>query len=251
MELVILVILPLIFLFFTGPVAASIFIVLLKRDHRHIQPIFWLTLIAATLALGIFTAYTFSSFFPGPGCFITLFTLPAAVVTLLTFRFQAKRFYQAINNEQRRRRWFQAATLVIPLLQLSVPAIGLGYFAQCTMQNQQAARPIIAALETYKNETGQYPVLSSPYESNLQFLVPRYLSTIPTRPCALPFELPALFIEHDDWSLYFCNNSPGQETLLLVPTIGTDAKQIYNLKTGRWWLGDSFDGYCREAWQRD
>ena len=251
MELVILVILPLIFLFFTGPVAASIFIVLLKRDHRHIQPIFWLTLIAATLALGIFTAYTFSSFFPGPGCFITLFTLPAAVVTLLTFRFQAKRFYQAINNEQRRRRWFQAATLVILLLQLSVPAIGLGYFAQCTMQNQQAARPIIAALETYKNETGQYPVLSSPYESNLQFLVPRYLSTIPTRPCALPFELPALFIEHDDWSLYFCNNSPGQETLLLVPTIGTDAKQIYNLKTGRWWLGDSFDGYCREAWQRD
>jgi hypothetical protein len=240
-----LIIFPLIPLFFTGPVAASIFIVLLKRDHRRIQPFFWLALIAATIALGIFTAYTFSNFFPGPGCFITLFTLPAAIVTLLTFRFQAKRFYQAIDDEQRRRRWFQAATLVIPLLQLSVPAIGLGYFAQCNMLNQQAAQPIIAALETYKNETGHYPVLSSPYESNLQLLVPRYLSAVPARPCALPFELPALFIEHDDWSLYFCNNSPGQETLLLVPTIGTDAKQVYNLKTGRWSLGDSFDGYCR------
>jgi hypothetical protein len=240
-----LIIFPLIPLFLTGPVAASIFIVLLKRDNRRIQPFFWLALIAATIALGIFTAYTFSNFFPGPGCFITLFTLPAAIVTLLTFRLQAKRFYRAIGDEQRRRRRFQAATLVIPLLQLSVPAIGLGYFGQCIMLSEQAARPIIAALETYKNETGHYPVLSSPYESDLQFLVPRYLSAIPARPCALPFEVPALFIEHDDWSLYFCNNSPGQDTLLLVPTIGTDAKQIYNPKTGRWSLGDSFDGYCR------
>ena len=245
MGLIILVILPLVPLFLTGPVAASIFIILLRRDHRRIQPIFWLALIAATIALGIFTAYTFSSFFPGPGCFITLFTLPAAIVTLLSFRFQAKRFYQAIDNEQRRRRWFQAATLAIPLLQLSVPALGLGYFVQCNMLGQQAARPIIAALETYKSETGHYPVLSSPYESNLQFLVPRYLSAIPARPCALPFELPALFIEHDDWSLYFCNNSPGQDTLLLVPTIGTDLKQTYNLNTGRWSAGDAFEGYCR------
>ena len=87
-------------------------------------------------------------------------------------------------------------------------------------------------------------MLSNPYESNLRFLVLRYLSAIPARPCALPFELPALFIEHDDWSLYFCDN-PKQETLLLVPTIGTDVKQTYNLQTGRWSAGESFDGYCR------
>jgi hypothetical protein len=244
MGLIILIILPLISLFITGPAAASIFIVLLKRDYRLIQPFFWLALVAATFALGIFTAYTFSSFFPGPGCFITLFTVPAAIVTLLTFRFRAKGFYQAIGDEQRRRRWFQAATLAVPLLQLSVPAIALGYAAQCSLQNQQAARPIIAALETYKNETGHYPTLSSPYRSDLQFLVPRYLPAIPARPCTLPFEVPALSIEHEDWSVYFCSNSPGQETLLLVPIIGTATKQTYNLKTGQWWLGDAFEGYC-------
>ncbi len=245
MGLVILAVLPIIPLFVTGPVAASVFVVLLKRDNRRIQPFFWLVLVAATIALGIFTAYTFSHFFPGPGCFIALFTPLAAVVTFLSFRLQAKRFYQAIGDEQRRRRWFQVATLVIPLLQLSVPPIGLGFFGQCMMQDQQAARPIIAALEAYKAEAGHYPVLSSPYESDLQFLVPRYLSAIPARPCALPFEAPTLFIERDDWSLYFCSNSPGRETLLLAPTIGTDLKQVYNLNAGRWSAGDAFEGYCR------
>jgi hypothetical protein len=240
-----LIVLPFIPLFLTGPVAASIFIFLLKRDQRWIQPFFWLALIAATFALGIFTAYTFSHLFPGPGCFIALFTPPVAIVTLLTFRSQAKRFFQAIDNEQRRRFWFQAATLIIPLLQLSVPAIGLSYFMQCMGLSEQAARPIIAALETYKRETGHYPALPGSYESSLQFLVPRYLPAIPARPCALSFEAPDLFIEHEDWSLYFCNNSPEQETLLLVPVIGTDLKQIYNLNTGRWSAGDALEGYCR------
>ncbi len=245
MGLILFVLLPLIPLFVTGPVAARIFLVLLKRDDRWIQPFFWLALIAATFALGIFTAYTFSHFFPGSGCFITLFTPPAAIVTFLTARFQAKRFYQAIGDEPRRRLWFHAATLVIPLLQVSVPVIGLGYFMQCMGLNQQAARPIIAALETYKSETGHYPALSSPYESDLRFLVPGYLPAIPARPCTLPFEAPDLFIEHEDWSLYFCSNSPEQQTLLLVPTIGTDMKQIYNLNTGRWSASDAFEGYCR------
>ncbi len=71
------------------------------------------------------------------------------------------------------------------------------------------------------------------------------ISAVPAQPCALPFELSALFIKRDGWSLYFCNNSPGQDTLLLVPTIGTDVRQTYNLKTGRWSMGDALEGYCR------
>lgn len=244
MGLITFLLIPLLLVIFTGPVAASIFIGLLKRDNRLAQLIFWLVLVAATIVLGLFIAYTFSNFLPGPGCFVTFFTPPSVIIIFLLFRHQAKRFYQIINNDQRRRHWFLVATILIPLLQLSTPVIGFGFSWQCNALNRQIAQPIIAALETYKNKNGQYPILPGPYHSDLQILVPQYLSAIPSRACVLPFPISDPYGADDNWDLYFCNNSPGQDTLLLVPIIGSDSQQIYNLKTDRWSAGNEFDGYC-------
>jgi hypothetical protein len=228
----------------TGPAAAFLYIALLKRGHRCLRWIFWALLIVVIILLGILIAHTFGDFFPGPGCLTTLLTPAAVLFTLLVFRFQTKRFYQAVGEDPDRRRWFQLGMLLLPALQLGAPVLGFGYARSCDLLNRRAAQPIIAALERYHLEHGRYPMLPGRHRSDLGFLVPRYLDAIPFRACKASFEWPDSYSVDDDWSLYFCTNSPGQETLLLVPVIGTDSQQIYDPKTGWWSRGNAFDGYC-------
>jgi hypothetical protein len=171
--------------------------------------------------------------------------MPAVVLlTLLVFRFQAKRFDQAVGDDPNRRRWFQCGMLLLPALQLCAPLIGFGYARSCDLLNRRAAQPIIAALERYHQDHDRYPMLAGRHQSDLGFLVPQYLDAIPSRACKAPLERTGRRFSDDDWSLYFCTNSPGQETLLLVPVIGTDSQQIYNPETKWWSRGNAFDGYC-------
>jgi hypothetical protein len=239
-----LVVLSLLPLLLTGPAAAVIYITLLKWGRRRMVWIFWPFLIATTILLGILIGHTFSDFFPGPGCFTTLFTPAAAILTLLVFRLQVKRFDQAIGHDSHRRRWFQSAMLLLPALQLSAPVIGLGYARSCDLLNRQAAQPILVALDRYHQEHDRYPSLPGRHQSDLGFLVPQYLDVLPPRACRAPFDRLDSYPVDDDWSLYFCTTSPGQETLLLVPVVGTDSQQIYNPETKRWSRGNSFDGLC-------
>jgi hypothetical protein len=237
---------PLLVLSITGPLAVSIFIVLTKTGDRRGLWIFWPTLCLITILLGIGIAYTFGNFFPGWGCFITLLTPVSAIVTIVVARFRSRWLRASMRDQDSRRRWLLIGTLLIPVLQLSAPVIGFGYARTCDALNRQAAKSIVAALETYKAATGSYPVLASPYQSDLSSLVPHYLPFIPQRACAVAFleGADAGYPMYNDWSLYYCNNSPGAETLLLVPILGSDSRQIFILNTGRWSVGNALDGYC-------
>jgi len=244
-----IIILPISILFITGPIAARVFIVLLEKSHWRGLAILWLGLGLTAVLLGLFITYTFGNFFPGPGCFTSLLTPLFAIVTFLTFRFRAKRIYEALSGDWARRRWFMAGTLLIPFLQLSAPVISYGYGQTCDALNRQAAESLIVALEKHKTETGSYSSpsdLDSPYQADLEFLVPRYVPSIPPHACAVAFfNRPDPYYPVDDsWNLYHCNNSPGHEVLLMVPIIGSDSQQIYNLSTGQWSRGNALDGYC-------
>jgi hypothetical protein len=242
--LLVLAVLSLVPLLLTGPTAAFLYIALLKRGYRRMLWIFWALLVVFTILLGVLIAHTFGDFFPGPGCFATLLTPAAVLLTLLVFLFQAKRFYPAVGDDLNPRRWFQYGMLLLPALQLSAPLIGFGYARSCDVLNRRAAQPIIAALESYYQDRGRYPMLPGRHQSDLGFLVPQYLDAIPSRACQAPFKWADSDSVGDDWSLYFCTNSPGKETLLLVPVIGTDSQQIYNPETKWWSRGNAFDGYC-------
>jgi hypothetical protein len=231
-------------LLLTGPAAAAIYIALLKRGYRRALWIFWALLACATILLGALIAHTFSDFFPGRGCFTTLLTPAAALLTVLVFRLQTKRFNEAVGEDAGRRRRFQSAILILAALQLSAPVIGFVYARSCDLLNRQAAQPILVALERYHQEYDRYPMLPDRHRSDLRFLVPQYLDVLPPRACRAPFGRPDSYPVDDDWSLYFCTNSPGQETLLLVPVVGTDSQQIYNPETKRWSRGNSLDGFC-------
>lgn len=237
-------VIPLSILALTGPAAVLVFAAQVQRGNRLGLGLFWLGLVVTTVLLGLFITYTFGNFFPGPGCFISIFTPLAALMTFSFLRFRAGQLKPVLSSEIARQ-WLKAGLVLIPLLQLAAPVISFGYGQTCDALNRQIARSLIVALEKHKNETGNYlPAdhLDRPYQEDLSYLIPDYLAAVPTRACTIPFfDTPAA---RADWHLYFCNRGPDQEVLLLVPIIGSDSEQVYHLSTGWWSRGNAFDGYC-------
>ena len=250
MDLLILwLVAPVLILVMTGPAAGRLYIALLEKNNPRGLAALAAGLVLAALVVGVFITYTFSDFFPGIGCFISLLSPIAAIITFLYFRLRAKRVYERIADWGPGRRWFAAGSLLIPLLQLSAPLVGYAYGQTCDALNRQAAAPLIAALKAYKDDTGSYlPVGGSQgsYQGTLDFLVPAYLDLIPQRACmAATFDRPdPIYPEDDDWNLYACGNTPGDPVLLMVPILGSDSQQIYNLDRGLWSRGNAMDGYC-------
>jgi hypothetical protein len=242
--MIVLALLALVPLFLTGPAAAAMYVALLKRGYRRALWAFWALLACATILLGYTIAHTFGDLFPGLGCFATLWTPAAVLLTVLVFRRQTRRLDETVDPNAPFPRAPYAALLALIVLQLSAPLIAFGYAQSCALLNRRAAQPIVAALESYRQEHGRYPFPENRHRSDLSMLVPEHLESIPPLACQNPFARPDEDSTADDWHLYFCQNSPGQETLLLIPLIGTDSLQIYNPDTKWWTRGNAFDGFC-------
>jgi hypothetical protein len=240
----VLVLLSLVPLLLTGPAAAALSTALVLKGRRRALLVLWALLACATVVLGVVIAHTFGGLFPGPGCFATLWTPAAIILTVLVWRRRVRRLEQPAEPDIRPPRLLQTALLVLILLQLSAPVIALAYAQSCAFLNRRAAQPIIAALKSYRNEHSRYPFAEQRHRSDLSILMPEHLDAIPPLACRNPFARKDADSEEDTWRLYFCQNSPGKETLLLVPLIGTDSMQIYNPQTKWWTRGNSFDGFC-------
>ncbi len=242
-------VIPVAVLALTGPLAAWLFIRLLQSGSRRGLALLIAGLALAAVLLGAFITYTFSNFFPDIGCFITLLTPIAAIITLLSFRLRSKKVYALLGDDRTRRRWFIAGSLLLPLLQLAAPAVGYAYGQGCDALNRRSAAPIIAALQAYQAETGAYlppGEQESVVPGSLDYLIPTYLAALPPRSCfASTFDPPdPILLAESDWNIYACNNTPGDPVLLMVPILGSYSQQIYNLNTNRWSRGNSMDGYC-------
>ena len=242
--MVVLALLALLPLLLTGPAAAALVVALINRGRRRALWAFWILLACATLLLGFTIAYTFGDFFPGLGCFATLWTPAAIVLTVLVFHRQVRRLNDTADAHATRSRGCYAPLLALIILQLAAPLLALGYAQSCALINRRAARPIIAALESYRRAHGHYPRPDSRSQQDLGVLVPEHLKAIPPLACKTPLSRKDRASTSDDWHLYSCTNSPGQETLLLVPLIGTDSVQIYDPETEQWTRGNAFDGFC-------
>jgi type II secretory pathway pseudopilin PulG len=227
---------------FTGPVAAFVSMSLIARDQYKALTALWVALGIIAIPYGIYIAYSFGDFFPGPGCLISVLIPITALTSFLVIRFRSK---GGITDVPLRKRLTFAALAIIPITQCGAPVIGSGYARLCEDRNREAAKVIIEAVESYKKDSGEYPTLQN-FQSNLDFLVPRYLKSIPARPCALPnTPSPDSYLNlGDDWSLHYCGNS-NKHLLLLVPIIGSDTQQTYDFITARWSMANALDGYCR------
>ena len=112
-----LALLALIPLLLTGPAAVACSLTLIKRGHRRALWIFWVLLACVAILLGIAIARTFSDFFPGPGCFVTLLTPGGVILSALVWRRQSKRFSQGEGSDAHPPRPVWIALLVVMVLQ--------------------------------------------------------------------------------------------------------------------------------------
>jgi hypothetical protein len=102
----------------SGPVAARVLVVILKREGRGLRLFFWPALIAVHVAGYFFMLHTLGDVIFGPGFLACLITPIFAVGTALGLRLSSRRFYRAIGDDASRRRWFVIGTVLIPLMQL-------------------------------------------------------------------------------------------------------------------------------------
>jgi hypothetical protein len=230
---------PLLILVITGPVAAIVFVALVKRNQLRWLPLYSLALVASAAVVGVFIAQKFGGLFPGIGCFTALLTPVVAIFTFAVFRKRAKQLKSSTGLSSLQSRWLLIGLVLLPVLQLFTPAVSYTYGLTCESFNINAAPPIISAMHAYQTDTGSYP-------SDLNTLVPHYLASIPPSACAMPFFNLINTGQPGDavWNVVYCSFSPKQETYLTIPVIGSDLLQTYNLKTQRWSFGSSFEGFC-------
>jgi hypothetical protein len=102
----------------SGPIAAYVLVLALKRDDRRLWVLFWPLLVAVHVAGYILMMRTLGDFLPGPGsvaCFVT----PIFVVgTALGLRVVSRRSGSALWQDPVRRAWLVSGTILIPLLQV-------------------------------------------------------------------------------------------------------------------------------------
>jgi hypothetical protein len=107
----------------SGPVAALVLVMALKRKEQWLRVLFWPVLIAVHIAGFFLMLHTLGDFVFGPGFLACLITPIFAVGTALGLRLSSRRFYQAVGDDPSRRRWFVTGTFLIPLLQLGTVVI--------------------------------------------------------------------------------------------------------------------------------
>lgn len=114
-DLALTLLLPLI----SGPVAAVVYMAVVRREGRWRQPVFWLSLLVADLAVCLVMAVTLGDFI-GPGALACALTPVAAVVTLALGLVSKRWMYRTMGEDKRRWTWYLVGIGAIALLQLAV-----------------------------------------------------------------------------------------------------------------------------------
>jgi hypothetical protein len=104
-----------------GPVAAKIYIHVLKyRDHSKLQ-MFWSFLVISNIIGGFFISLTGGHSGPGPGT-CAYVTLPiSSIVTVGIMRQSKEALFQAIENDGRWRDIYSSGKVIIPVLPYFAP----------------------------------------------------------------------------------------------------------------------------------
>ena len=101
----------------SGPIAAYVLVLVLRRDHRRLLLLFWPLLVAVHVIGYIVMMHALGELFFGPGFIACLVTPIFAVGTALGLRVAARKI-GALWQDPGRRAWLILGTILIPLLQV-------------------------------------------------------------------------------------------------------------------------------------
>jgi hypothetical protein len=102
----------------SGPIAAYVLVLALRRDDRRLLLLFWPLLVAVHVMGYIVMMHTLKELFFGPGFIACLVTPVFAVGTALGLRVAARRSHSALWQDPSRRAWLILGTILIPFLQV-------------------------------------------------------------------------------------------------------------------------------------
>jgi hypothetical protein len=190
----------------------------------------WLVFLVLESVAAVFLSVYASGMF-GLGGIMACLALPTAIVSLLVLLILLRRFFQAFEQDQPRRRFYLIGGLIIVVLQAGVFVGQFGVKSACFAQTRRRAAPIIAAVESYRQEHGSYP---------------HELEEIPTT------SLPDLESPACGWSRTSSASRAGftleqcepNITLLTVRAIDGDFIRRYNFSTENWSTVSFLDGTC-------
>jgi len=212
-----------------GLAAGPIYGYFLLKDQNPWNILLLVVLFALGLGLSFYIFFSTGTFFVAG---VTCLLIPLALIVLLFMLFWRKRYQERLENDQAFRRGYWIGTILIPLI-IVLPFFELFWIRiACFELNQQSAAPIIAAMEAYNQDQGDYP-------TELDALVPDYLGTIPAGRCA-PISRSEMSKPHFDIST--C--TLGDVIILSVPIGSGERIQRYNLESGIWSRASFLDGAC-------
>ncbi len=209
--------------------AIPVFIFLMwKRSIRAAAG--WLIfLVLESVAAAFLSVYASGMF--GLGGIMACLALPTAIISLLILLIPLRRFFQAFEQDQPRRRFYLIGGLLIVVLQVGVFVGQFGVKSACFAQTRRRAAPIIAAVESYHQEHGSYP-------QELEKIPLTSLPGLPSPACG--------------WSRTSDSSRAGftleqcepDVTLLTVYAVDGDFIRRYNFSTGNWSTVSFLDGTC-------
>ena len=208
--------------------SVPLFIVLVRTSSRMLIAVYLLILIGVEALAALFGVWAFGGAF-GPGlilfCSAALGFPMAALVWLAGRRFLKSIFAQ----DEGRKKIYTYGGLFIIGLQL-VPMLGqTAIKSGCFALSRSRARPIIEALEVYKNEKGMYP-------EHLDELVPPHLPELPQPACTQIAG--SVDLERNHFSLRECRLAQRLFKQLnyyaVVPMAILGPEGVYPLRAGSW-----------------
>jgi len=101
----------------TGPVAAFVYVKLIKREERWLRWLFWPVLISIHIAGFLFLLFATDELFYGADFITCLITPIFGVSSALGLRLAYRRSKQKEGDDQLQRGWINIGTVLIPLLQ--------------------------------------------------------------------------------------------------------------------------------------
>jgi hypothetical protein len=211
-------------------ISLPLYVFLLWKTTRG-AIVYLVFLIAFSIYMAFFSARNFGGAFGAGMAFACLSALlvPISLIVLLLLRRPFRRKYA---DDLIRRRLYVVGGVIIILVQI-FPILGsYSIDKACYAATRGNASPLISAVQRYEQDIGQYP-------SEVQDLLPMYISQIPAPACL--WLSGDTYREQTGFEITACRNGS-----VLLTTISLDGSSIerYNFATGNWSSISFLDGAC-------
>ena len=189
---------------------------------------FLVFLIVSSALNAFFTILTFGGAF-GPGFLVFLSACLAIPMSAIFLLIGWPFFYRAVGKNYLRHSLYLGGGLIIVCLQFAPLYGDLGIGGACDKRTMQIGNQIVVELENYRQDNGEYP-------TELNALVPGYLSQLPTNKC-----LGSVGPE-----ITFQLRECAQDGIALLTASSFDGWKVlrYNLSTSNWSGLDFLEGEC-------